>query len=354
MAKPFTALQSRFQFPVAVANPIAVIWNDTTIVLAINDERLKDIVFIYESGKWIKKKTTGIVPGNMYYHDYTAQVIEDKLYVYVVGHPYFNLRFIYCLNLRNWNWTEMTPPELFHCNGLSSWVYKGKIYYLDQRLYTYNDSKNTWEFPQVRGEIPLLTDDAKTIINDDTVFLFYGGCTNGYNEYASGNNLYTLNMETMIWTKVHGNVSTMEFLHIANDMNLTLTKISQYSAILLGESGNSMVGWLLDLQNAKQLREPSALWTKIPLCSLIIKNYAAVLEPQRQELLLIGGEILGSNTSNVLRIPTRLPSLQSLAIACAAQMTCFSDPKPLLHKLPLKLRNEIQAYQEEVIGQEIP
>ena len=107
---------------------------------------------------------------------------------------------------------------------------------------------------------------------------------------------------------MHGNVSTMEFLHIANDKNLTLTKISQFTAILLGESGNSMVGWLLDLHNAKQLREPSALWTKIPLCSLILKNYAAVLEPKGQELLLIGGEIFGSNTSNVLRIPTRLPS----------------------------------------------
>ena len=242
MAKPFTVLKSRFQFPVAVANPIAVIWNDTTLVFVINDESLRNIIFIHESGKWIKKKKTGIVPGNMYYHDYTAQVIEDKMYVYVIGHRYFNLRFIYCLNLCNWTWSEITPPKLLHGNGLSSWVYKGKIYYLDQRLYTYNDSKNTWEFPQVRGEIPLLPDDAKTIINDDTVFLFYGGRTNGYNRYASGNNLYTLNMETMIWTKVHGNVSTMEFLHIANDMNVTLTKISQFTAILLGESGNSMVG----------------------------------------------------------------------------------------------------------------
>ena len=77
MAKPFTVLKARFPFPVAVAKPIAVIWNDTPLVFVINDESLRNIIFICESGKWIKKKTTGIVPGNMYYHDYTAQLIED-------------------------------------------------------------------------------------------------------------------------------------------------------------------------------------------------------------------------------------------------------------------------------------
>ena len=109
MTKPFTVLKSRIHFPVALANPIIVIWNDT-IVFVINDESLQNIIFINESGKWIKTKTTGIVPGDIYYHDYTAQVIGDKMYVCAIEHPYFNLRFIFCLNLCNWTWTEMTPP----------------------------------------------------------------------------------------------------------------------------------------------------------------------------------------------------------------------------------------------------
>ena len=99
---------------------------------------------------------------------------------------------------------------------------------------------------------------------------------------------------------MHGNVSTKEFLHITDFMNLTLTKVSQSTAILLGESEISTVGWLLDLQNAKQLREPSTIWTKIPLCSLMIRNYAAVLEPKGHDLLLIGGEIFGSITSTYM------------------------------------------------------
>ena len=146
MAKPFTIQNWRFQLPAAVTDPIAVMWNNTILVLAVNDEKLRNVVFLNLSGEWIQKKTRGIVPGDIYYSDYSAQVIEDKMFFHVK--QYGNFRAIYCLDLNNWTWAKLTPggpspPLTQDGGGLSSWVYKEKMYhYVEDELFCYNTSKN--------------------------------------------------------------------------------------------------------------------------------------------------------------------------------------------------------------------
>ena len=69
---------------------------------------------------------------------------------------------------------------------------------------------NSWEWPLHGGEVPSPREDLATIIVDDTVYLFGG------NRYIGGpfqdsiadmeyNDLYILDMRSMMWRKVHGN-----------------------------------------------------------------------------------------------------------------------------------------------------
>ena len=357
MAKPFTVNKSRFKLPVAMTNPMAVTWNNATLVWSVNNESLRDVVFINTSGKWIMEVTRGDVPGDMYYSDYTAQVIKNKMYLHVL--QYIDYRAIFTLDLNTWTWTKINPggtTPFTWGGGLYSWVYMGKMYNLLRRseLVCYNIPKNTWEWPTTGGETPSLDSlQHSTIIDDDTVFLL--GSIKRYNS----NSLYILDMVTMMWTKVHGNISTQAAPYMTcSRTSQTLTKMSQYSAILFGESGNSMVCWLLNLQNAKQLMDPASIWTKISLHLPVRGNYAAVLEPKGEELWIIGGYHMdldmdiGSITNNVLKIPTRLPSLKSLVLDSLARITCTNDPRLVLDQFPAQLRNEIEVCKQEIVGGE--
>ena len=146
---PFTIHNSRFKLPSAVANPLAVMWNNTLIVLAMENKRLRRIVFIKVSGseEWSQRKTGGEVPGDRFYTEHTAQVIEDKIYLFV--RQFYGFRAIYCLDLNSWTWalSNTDAPDISGGGGLlPSWVFKEKMYhYSDHRLFCYDVSKNFWE-----------------------------------------------------------------------------------------------------------------------------------------------------------------------------------------------------------------
>ena len=335
---PFTIHNSRFKLPSAVANPIAVMWNNTLIVLAMENKRLRRIVFIKvsESEEWIQRKTGGEVPGDRFYTEHTAQVIEDKIYLFV--RQFYGFRAIYCLDLNSWTWalSNTDAPDISGGGGLlPSWVFKEKMYhYSDHRLFCYDVSKNFWEVPSLKGQLPPDLGLGFAVIDENTVFFF---------DRTDG--LFILDMDTMFWTKVHGD--PRKLLRITH-CHLTLTKVSHSTAVLIGQSGNSMVCWLLHLQKAKQLLEPSSMWTRIMLPLPMISNYATVFEPKGQELQLIGGRHFAAISSSVMKIRTRFPSLKSLATDCAARSTCTSD----LSQLPICIRNEILVCKQEMIGVE--
>ena len=128
---------------------------------------------------------------------------------------------------------------------------------------------NTWEWPLHGGEVPSPREDLATIIVDDTVYLFGG---NRYFQMADMeyNELYILDMGSMTWKRVHGNCYQDEAPHAKLSPDHTLTKISKSAAVIYGSlEGNigelySPECWLLNLDNARQLKDPASIWTRIP------------------------------------------------------------------------------------------
>ena len=146
----------------------------------------------------------------------------------------------------------------------------------------------------------------------------------------------------------------------------TLTVISKSKAVLFGRLGNSRLtdGWLLNLENAKQLKDSSSIWTKLP-GGYTTSGYNTVLEPVRKGLWIIGGskptpghrgpQLFGplfkaSLTSEVLIMPLN-PTLKDLTIATVARTTCPYDPRLAPGQLPTQFKNEIDDYRAEIGGQ---
>lgn len=365
MAKPYNMKKSRFPLPVGIAKHRALTWNNATIVWGgFNSEEDESLIFINLSGKWIKKVTSGEIPrrwqelaawpcrlGNL---GNTAQVINDKMYVIAESIQ----STIYTLDLHTFIWTNITPngPRPSLRSNLTSWVYNEKMYNFagDGELFIYNISNNTWEWPNQGGECPSPSQYNRfsSIINDDTAFILGGN-----KEYGYWDNLFILDMVTMMWTKVHGNISTEVAPYSSPYFMRTLIRISNSEAIFLETSEDFPVCWLLNLQNAKQLLGPASIWTKISLRFPIMYDYAAVLEPMSKELLIIGGypkqkQHIYTKSSDVLKIPMRLSTLKNLAMDCVARNNCTNDPRLASDQMPQQLKEEIEMCKQEIIGPE--
>ena len=163
------------------------------------------------------------------------------------------------------------------------------------RLFCYDTVSNTWEWPLHRGEIPSAREDMVTVIVEDTVYLFGGhkrSCgTRDSIEDVEYNDLYTLDMTTMRFRKVHGNNYHDQAPNSHLSIHYTLTMISTTAAVLygIGEFDKDSACWLLDLEKARQLEEPTSIWTMIDT-PFPRKFHASVLEPVSQRHWVIGGE----------------------------------------------------------------
>ena len=170
MLVPFKVQKSALRFPRKAEYHLAVTWNDMTIVWATcvgsGSHLPYDVLFCYQSGQWIRRKTIG----DLYYTAVEhVEVINDTLFVLdtFFGH-------VYSLDLNTWKWTKVSPlgnppsprnpddPDN-HCSGHTSWTYAGKIYCFggevlnaatSNQLFCYNTDNNTWEWPDQGGDIP--------------------------------------------------------------------------------------------------------------------------------------------------------------------------------------------------------
>jgi len=118
------------------------------------------------------------------------------------------------------------------------------------------------------------------------------------------NDLYTLDMRSMMWRKVHGNCDEAPKLHVGHvGGDHTLTKISRASAVLYGPQC-----WLLNLDNAKQLKEPTSIWTRIqtpfPGDYALFASHASVLEPVSNKHWAICSDVI-EMTFNVVPLKTQ-------------------------------------------------
>ena len=421
--RPFTLQKVLPELPRPRMWHVAVTWQNLTIVWGgyneFNEDYPKSQVYYHLSGSWIRKETSGLAPQGQQNLS-KPQVLNDKMFVIDFHNPSSTL--IYSLDLKTWTWTRHSPagiPPLKHSNKLgsiSSWPRNGKVYYFGglmdaatwkheverdrswselhsgewvtcqphypsylkglsspsatylNQLFCYNIVENTWEWPNLSGDIPSPRSDASVIISEDTLFLF-GGETFVpgtrprlyYDPHSHDiNDLHIMDLTSLTWKQVHGFIEQNLPTRIVPTMNhgCTLTSITQSTAVFFGawmeqetveeEQERGEDCWLLDLNKAKQIMDPSSIWTRIPnhLSRLF---HAAVLEPVSQRLWVIGGEDIDCNlTSDVLKMSYNLIPLKVLAIDHAACNISADDIRLSPDQFPMQLRKEIEDYRSKL------
>ena len=375
---PFSVEWSKLPFPHKISGHVAVVWRDSVIVWGGNNSRGKvppDVVFMsVAGGDWVSMKTNGKAPEESRFTK--AQVVNDKMYILDFGDMTKNL--INALDLKSLTWEVVAPRNSLSevSDGFTSWVHGGMIYFFgggcskqgcigmgggcggaSNLLYCYNSINNTWDWPLHGGEVPSPREDLATVIVDDMVYLFGG------NRYMGGpfqviadmeyNDLYTLDMRSMMWRKVHGNCDQGEAPHPKLSPDHTLTKISKSAAVLYAALGGGDLFrpecWILNLDNAMQQKEPTSMWTKIqtPFPRVV---HASVLEPASQRLWVIGGEDNSEDgfTSDVIKMSINTVPLKTLAIDCIARHLKANDPKLTLNNCPERLLNEIEEHRSKI------
>ena len=360
MENPVNIPTSVTQLTLDIYNHVAVTWNNATVIWGNRPPWGKSVVYHHLRGTWTEQETSGDLPlasGHQFAH-----VLNDRMFVLTKTRT--GILVIHSLDLHTWIWAMFlpsgTPPSVWP-SSVGSWAHKEKIYCFggiggmglspNNELVTYNISANSWEWPDMRGDIPTPRGYPKITISDDTVFLI-GGIGVVHDLY---NDLFILDMPSMIWRKVHGNLLSGEGPNEAQCWSRTFTKISQTTAVLYGASFDYNTEsylsdcWLLNLHNAKQLMEPSYIWTKIK--NLDIRLYhAAILQPLSKRLWVISGYNENFLPSNIMKLNFKqLHSLKDLAMDCVARNICAQDPRLAPEdQIPLQLRNEIEAYRCEI------
>ena len=339
--------------PFGISGHVAVTWNNGTLIWGGHSWDFR--LHYYHRGKWTQIETSGHLP--KWGKCYGAHVINDNMYV--LGEDNNRTTGIFSLHLHTWTWTMSIPsgtlPTVRWGIRSTSWVYDNKIYFFgykyiyqwSNQLFCYNISTNSWECPESKGEIPSPRISALTTITDNTVFLF-----GGFNGSGLLNDLHILDMPSMIWKKVHGNMLSGQGPSDST-FSPTLTNICRSKAALIGMSRDIIQDdcWLLNLQNAKELMNPSSIWTKIPF-PYSRSDHAAVLQPLSKRLWVIGGLNTRSNLSvqsNILKLNfKKIHSLKNIAMEYVARNICAHDPRLAPDQLSRQLRDEIEAYRCEM------
>ena len=289
---------------------------------------------------------------------------------------------MYCLNLHTWIWKKLSPSGKTPSYRIatSSWTHKGDIYYYGgcdpandectgyNEVFSYNISMNLWKWPNMGGDLPAQRCYSWIIISDNIAFLFGGSRHHIGTERLYYNDLHTLDMSTMIWRKVHDNLTTETGPKGSHDPGTyTFTCISQSKAVLFGASFYQTITetvwinhfeddcWLLNLQSAKQISETGPIWIKIPVSHPMVCN-ASVFQPLSKRLWIIGGAYFKSSfrsirfSSSIIKLNfNQLRSLKDIAMDCVARSICAHDPRLAREdQMTRQLRKEIEAYKCEI------
>ena len=360
--RSFHVQRSKYPFARNLRGLKAVAWNNTIIVLggytnvSVTE---KSVVYFHRSGEWVRQETSGDIP-EIFHSNVKVEVLNNKIIlVNTITWAIYSL----CPN--TWTWTKIKAwgqhPAAPHT---SSWVHNEKIYcfgigtftnHYSNELLCYNPLQNSWELTYQSGDIPSPRYAHATIIDDDTVFLFGGGQHPNQVPIA-GNDLFMLDMSRMHWTKIHEGMERQDGQGIPHQVfgyqgtGSTLTLVSKSAAILFVSIPYSSKDptdecWLLNIDMAKQLKDPSHIWTRIPNKFTRIW-YAAVKEPLSNSLWLIGGydRQTGKCTTDVLKISPRGVTLKDLALDYIASNIGSNDRRLLEDQIPKQLKNEIQVH----------
>ena len=390
---------------------VAVVWKDATIIWGGKNSEGRNyispsLVCYHIAGEWFMKETRGCPPRDGPHMHVSAQVLNDKLFVFGAckwDRPNDH-KIIHSLDLNSWSWTRYTPsgpPPMKACSKMSSWVHNGKIYFfggetalthkpkdgqheypsclrvqkchIDEeffdnttnQLFCYNPHTDVWEWPLVRGDIPSPRKEGTAIINGDVVYFFGGDCPRpGIPEWKGDSypraELYTLDMKTMTWQLVHTSRALVSaFPNIKWRMSHTFTVTSQRTAVLFGrsmimEQDKTVVGFcfLLDLDEALHSNDPSSMWTQVPGYEQYERYmHSTVLEPFSQQLWVIGGFVKRhAKVPALLKISLKVKPLKVLAMESTIRHISADDPRVGSEELPEKLRQEIKWNREACGG----
>ena len=352
---PVHIQRSIHPFPYKIKDHHTVSWKDKTIIWGGHGAEIpyeeRTVVYIHDIyGEWIKKETSGDFPPYSIGSNVLVNVVKDNMIVMYTRNPGTVHIVMYYLDMNTWVWTRLhihVQGTIFQRWDMSSWVHNGKIYCFGgadddhhfNDLYCFDSSHTTWELIAQEGDIPSPRFRHWSIIIGDTVFLF-GGKDWERLHY----DLHILDMGTLKWKRIHGNRPTSRwFFGLGfgrhNVHNFCLASSS--TAILFCPNAT----WLLDLQKAKQIEKPSAIWTKLPY-SFIRQQHAAILEPKSQSLWIIGGwrDGAGNSLSDVVKMSFNRISLKNLAIDCVVRNIRADDARLLPKQIPLQLKNEIELH----------
>ena len=353
----FEIKKSDLSLPEGRRDPVAVAYGKAIIIWGGDNNEEEDVstshVDYHVSGKWTRIVTTGESPPSSSGIVNQVQVVNGKMMVLDADRCCHSI--IYSLDLKMWMWERFIPSGIQPPKStfMSSFLYDEKIYFFGGKtkltedpvngsihghLFCYNIETNAWEWPNVEGEIPSPRNCHLTIISGDTAFLFGGSGEMWLND------LYTLDMPSMRWRKVHDNHHEQgEAPNGRDPLMYTLTIISEDTAVLFGgDDTDEDNSWLLDLHNAKHEKDPSSVWTRIPnhFSMQQYSGYAAVLEPVSQTLWVLGGQFHGNR---ILKMSYKLASLKDLAMDKIARINFRLLPG----QIPTQLRNEIATYKDK-------
>ena len=342
---------------------VAVTWKDATLIWGGRYRKEffdPSLVSCHLYGKWIQKRTTGDVPSHSVFA--LVSVIDDRLFA-IGGYDKYvrsDYSIIYSLDLNTWVWTRLisegTPPPNNHMSHRSV-VYKGNIFIFGcfystngenrSRMFHYNITTNQWGHKCTIGDIPTRRRGHTTILSGDTVFLFGGNVEN-----QGLNDLYIFDMVGLRWKLVHGPLSGDAFIDVVPKGRFahTMTCINQSAAVVHGgvDSHWKMLGecWVLDLNKAKQLHEPSSIWTLQSKSWSKRACHAAVLEPISRRLWLTNGIHLHS--SAIQKMTVNVVPLKILAMEIVVGVCGEDDPRLGQDKCPKRLKEEIEAHRNGI------
>ena len=102
----------------------SVTWRDSIILF----DFVTPTIFYHHAGEWTSKITSGEGPVANDMNIDNAQVIDEKMFA-IDDH-----NIMHVLDLHSWRWSTITPGGTLPSGWylvMASWVYKGKIYYLN-------------------------------------------------------------------------------------------------------------------------------------------------------------------------------------------------------------------------------
>ena len=337
---------------------VSVTWNDLTLIWGGYGKKVSwdsKVVHCHRDGKWFAKETCGDVPSRRLWS--SAVVYDDKMYLLCGVHRGETLEStndIFTLDLISWRWTKLNPSgtqPLKSCL-LTAWAHNGRVYgfgggvkqdmsgrdlsaypshlrvvnFTTNQLFSYNVSENCWEWPSLSGEVPSPR-CGHTIIVDGDIAILFGGIGEEGAE-AEGhikhlNDLYTLNMNTMQWTRVNHSVTGDAAEGLPGVRRLhSMTLISPGTAVLFGgcryRPGEPWEPygdcWLFDVAKVragKFIGPSSSLWTRCQQQAGVARSgHSAVVEPVSKRLWILGG-----HTEGLCYFPHFTPPTEMLSIS---------------------------------------